>query len=51
MYDEAYLAECHLVYCRSAADKAWDEYQYFLASFYERTLLFWKIMYGTHGGY
>lgn len=51
MYDEAYLAECHLVYCESCACKAWNETKYILAEFYENILRFWSIMYCTHGGF
>ena len=29
MYDEAYLAECHVVYCQSKVDKYFDSREYF----------------------
>lgn len=50
MYDEAYLAECLLVYCDSAARRAWNSQKYFLATFYDEIKLYWSLMFGTHGG-
>lgn len=50
MYDEAYLAECHVVYCQSKVDKYFDSREYFLASYYIGVKLYWSIMYYTHGG-
>lgn len=51
MYDEAYLAECHLVYCESASSEALKSKKYFLSVFYDEVKLYWSVMYNTHGGY